>query len=264
MRDRLKCWAALATLLTASCVTAEPPERASPKPIRTEEAVPLSSLRLVKDTSISWRHYSISGVDLPAEGMSITLTCWINREAGRLFICLRSSDVPLIEARTLVAASDRAGQMHFDVSGLPPPKADVTVTDITIHLSPHDRVVLAPPASLRPEGDVRWARQPDRQAIERAMWPTWRARVGGERAEARMRCQIQTDLSVICADLRAIPEPVDTSTFGMKLDTGLAPQYVSSPSLADGSPAAGAWVEIVVVSDAPPVTVARAPPPPRP
>jgi hypothetical protein len=264
MRNRLKGWAALATLLLASCETAEPPERAPPalRPLRTEESVPLSSLRLVKDASISWRHYSISGVDLPAEGMSIAQRCWINREAGRLYICARSSTVPPIEARTILAADNRIAQMHFDVSGLPPPTADVTVTDITIHLSPKDRVELTPPASLRPESDMKWVRQPDSAAIERALWPTWRARVGGERAEVRMRCQIQTDLSVICADLRAIPEPVDTTPFGMKLDTRLATQYLSSLTLADGSPAAGAWVEIVVVSDAPPVTVPRAPPPP--
>src|SRR5262245_33743245 len=132
----------LAALLVASCVASEPPGRyvSSYKPPPKDEVIPFSSLRLVEDANISWQHYALEGVDdLPPEGIEVTQICRINRERGRLYICLLPDGASLMYVHHVAAADRRIAQMKFDMSRLPPPTGKVEVTNITVRLTPQDR-----------------------------------------------------------------------------------------------------------------------------
>jgi hypothetical protein len=257
---KLRSASILAALAVASCASATPAPPIAATPSRPQppqvEMLPPASLRLVQDASISERHYAIGGVDLPAEGLDITLTCRINRERGNPYICLPPDNGPLLNLREVATADRRISQMRYDTSLLEPGKKTTAVTNITVHLSPKDRRVLAPPAQVRPASDARWERQPNEDAIEGALWTVWRRGIETNHLEARMRCEIQTDLSVICADVRVIPDNVSPSQLNALI---LGTYYRSEARLADGSPAAGAWIEINVAADEPPILVAPAP-----
>lgn len=251
----------LAALAVASCTSAAPAApQAGTKPPRPRapltEVLPLSSLRLVQDASISERHYAIVGFDLPAEGLDVTLTCEMNRERGYPYFCMPPRDGPRLQMREVAAANSRISAMRYDTALLEPGKKVMATANITVHLSPRDRRVLQPPAQVRPAGDARWERQPGEDAIKSALWTVWRRGIETDHLEARMRCEIQTDLSVICADVRVIPDSVSPSQLNA---LSLGSYYRSEARLADGSPAAGAWIEIAVAADEPPVLLA----PPR-
>ncbi len=251
----------LAALVVASCETGSSSlQFASPAPKSQApqvEVLPPASLRLIRDASISRQHYAVEGLDLPSEGIEVTLSCRVDRTNGRPWLCVVPDRSPPLDVRLAAAAQRRIDEMWFDSSLLRPEDTSRAMADITVRLSPNDRRVLSPPANVRPQSDVIWKRQPSEEAIESALWTPWRTGIETNHIEARMRCQIQTDLSVICADLRLIPDKVaPTQVSALRLGA----DYISAEKLADGSPAESAWVEIAVAADEPPIAIAAPPP----
>jgi hypothetical protein len=222
------------------------------------EDIAFSSLRMT-EPSISVRHHSLDGVDVPAEGAEVTIRCAIDRKAGVVFLCANPDGETNLSPLER-AAVGRVRSMRLDERDIDPDNPVVIRTEMKVRLLPSERKTLSPPAKLRPESDVKWAKAPTPKGVEMTLWPT--RRFEAPRIEAKLRCQIQTDLSVICVDQRVTPATVDAAQIeGLRL----AQDYKAEARLADGSPAAGAWVEITMAADKPPIpTVVVAPPRPPP
>ncbi len=198
-------------------------------------------LVVVETPGIGVVHHSLDGLDLPSDAIEVELTCHVERRTGRPTFCLDLTTALLDgKVSTLVyglAADRRARKLRFDPALLEQSGESLRVP-VTVRLSPADRVAAVRSGPLRPADDVEWRRKPEDQEIGRTI------NLGAappQEFDVLVGCQIQSDGSLVCTEARAVPESVDVAK--------LQPEKIGSlfhagPTLKDGSPSAGVWVEL--------------------
>ena len=99
--------------------------------------------------------------------------------------------------------------------------------------------VLPDPAGAPLATGAAFAQKPDPYTMELAYPPE--ALRKGLGATVTAICQIQTDLSMICATVTT--DPPGLTDFDGAVDK-LAPRFLFKPNLKNGKPAAGNWIKV--------------------
>lgn len=187
--------------------------------------------------SIGARHHSLDGVSPFTQPATVEATCEINRVTKRAAHCMTGGR----DARTFTLANDRLLRTLTANVPHPEPALPTLIAKQTVTYSPSDRRPVGSKEALAARVvTASWARQPDGGEL-RTLYPV-NALISKINAEVTLRCQIQSDGSLIC------PEIVSTQT-GLGFEAAalsFALMYRAAPKLADGASSTGAWVDLEV------------------
>lgn len=210
------------------------------------QALEFASLRATAEPSIAMKHVAMAthAALVRPEGLAFRYRCQVERATGVAFDCRQDSPpidatappAPLAALRP--ALHEMAKAHRFDLSAVPgldrddPQPVEVL---IPISLQPGDLrpTDFVQSGDLQLEPHFRWQRRvgPDPSSY----YPT-RALRAGENAAVEMACQIQADLSPVCAPLPSVPRaPPDFEQAVMRLMAS----YRADPTAADGSSTVG-------------------------
>jgi hypothetical protein len=203
---------------------------------------------LVRQPSIAIKHMSLEGVTLPASTVDVDLTCRVDRHTGALDCASNSEHAP--NEKILEAALRRALTMRVDTTKLDPDNPWSLRMDFKVLLAQSDRRAVdflhAPVARM---SDFEWVEQPTAQDLD-AAYPKGLQSEGVE-ALVDLTCQVQSDLSLLCA--ATDPEPAGGDPKALDAHRKLAwasvavmSLYQSAPTLRTGGPAIGAVVKTKV------------------
>jgi len=211
--------------------------------------------KLIAKPSAATMHYSLEGVDLPPQGLTLAYRCAVERPTGKLHHCV-AGDRERAEAPVERAAFKRLAEMKLDPATLDPDSDLMLQTVITIKLSPSDRVKNPPkltmspaPPPLTPRPVPVWTRAPTSADLSRH-YPT-EALNKDLQARVFATCRIAEDLSLACARFEI--NPPENTMFEDAARRILA-LYRAGPKLKDGTDAVGAVVRVPIrfqLEDAP-------------
>jgi hypothetical protein len=203
---------------------------------------------LVRQPSIAIKHMSLEGVTLPASTVDVDLTCRVDRHTGALDCA--SNSVPAPNEKILEAALRRALTMRVDTTKLDPDNPWALRMDFKVTLAQSERrAVDFLQAPLARMSDFEWVEQPTAQDLD-AAYPKGLQSAGVE-ALVALTCQVQSDLSLLCAATDPEPAGGDPKTLDAhrKLawaSVAVMSLYQSAPTLRTGEPAIGAVVKTKV------------------
>ena len=205
--------------------------------VRPQE-IEIPADRMLSAISTGLKHHSLDGVPLPADGVVLHFNCVPDRRSGGLYCGdpEEETDPALIHAANL-----RIDGMSFDASW---PELDDPATDslqLAAALNPADRVtfdILA--TTLTPAEEIRWTGFPGEDVMNRH-------RAAGS-GKVRVACQVQQDLSLVCAalDANGAAIPTESATPAESAAVDILRRYAPAAELASGAPAAGAVFETFV------------------
>lgn len=177
-------------------VSHEPP-RPERETIAFEDLVPL------RTPTIADRHASLEFMSaeelasLPDEGIDISVDCIVRRQYGTL-LCLNPEEIQP-EERELISAAQAQGRGYVFRTDSLQPESDIPLrTRLTVRLRASDRIDISRSVDepILPMREVRWARFPSRK---------WLAEEAEDQepgdVSIKAHCQLQSDGSVICADM---------------------------------------------------------------
>lgn len=203
--------------------------------------------KLITKPSAATMHYSLDGIDLPPEGLSLAYRCVVERPTGKLRSC-NPDGRQGANAPTERAALWRLAEMKLDPAHLDPDSDLMLQTFITIKLSPSDRLKNPPPPLLaktdalidaRPRDVPVWTQRPSPETISRHYPPE------ALRQELRARvvatCRIVEDLSLACTKFEI--DPPDLTMFEAAAKDIIA-LYRAGPKLQNGEDAVGKELRI--------------------
>lgn len=203
---------------------------------------------LARQPSIAIKHMSLDGVTLPANAVDVDLTCSVDRHTGALECAGNAEQAP--DDKILAAALRRALMIRVDTTKLDPDNPWSLRMDFKVALVQSDRRAIdfleAPVSRI---GDIEWVEQPTAQDLD-AAYPKGLQSAGVE-ALVGLTCQIQSDLSLLCA--ATDPEPASGDAKAVDAHRKLAWASVavmslcqSAPTLRTGQPAIGTVVRTKV------------------
>lgn len=220
---------------------------ASYEPPRPErETIAFEDLVPVRTPTIADRHASLRFMSaeqlasLPEEGVDISVDCIVERQYGTL-LCLNPDEIRPEERELILAAQSQGGTYVFRTDTLQPESEISLRTRLTVRLRASDRIDLSRLVDepILPMREVRWTRFPNRE---------WLA----EQAEdlepgdvsIKARCQLQSDGSVICADMAAERDGESYQSSGLE-STGrqIVSLIQAASELSDGARSAGRWFD---------------------
>jgi hypothetical protein len=237
--DRSKKRIAAMALASAAAIAAG-------KPLQTE-TIKFDSSMLTRQPSIALKHLSLEGVTLGAPAIEVDLYCDIRRETG-LLECSRAHRERAGD-EFVIAAIRRSRALRLDTANLEPDNAAPLRTNLTVVLARSERHTIdfldAPRLTMT---DVRWADQPTASDIE-AVYPQDLLRQGMT-ATVALVCQIQADLSLLCATADPAPAGDAKALEAYKkfswAGAAIMSLYTAAPALKSGAPSVGAVIATMV------------------
>ena len=216
------------------------------------ERLDAARLKPIEKTSAATMHYSIDGLDLPKEGVSVPMRCEVERTTGALQHCLR---VPWSPEQRLEnnAAAERLDEMRFDPKQLDPDSDIPLEATFVVKLSPSDRraeFAKIPHPAMKPKSMLAtpprplnyvWAKTATFEELM-AFYPEEERRKEIE-AVVRAKCTVQADFSLACSELvNSAPDHPAFEAAALKV---LA-LYRVEPALRDGKSAVGSTIALGV------------------
>jgi hypothetical protein len=196
------------------------------------EVVPLERLKILRQPSISDRHRAASTEGLPAGPVAVRVRCTL-LPGGTLWGCtaLDGQDDPAVRR----AARRLANGYRFDPGSIDQTSKATLLVELSMQFSPDDLRQTTPPAgsTILSRRDVRWVQAPRPDSL----WPSF-----DQPGLYRTVCGIQGDGSLVCG----IPTEASGVRVGPMARQALEEFFRAGSTLADGSPSAGRWVEIIV------------------
>ena len=227
-------------------------EATPPPPLR----LPWAEMKPSRSPSIALRHLLVSrlalSTPLPAAGVTMTLTCRIDRSGGQVLSCDPPQDFRIktaaesapsaAEAALRRAASQLARDYRFDLANQPGLDLDdpaPLIVDIPLQLQNADVRTLTNTESAIPmaAANFKWAAGASAAVLER-LYPT-RALRAGEQSAVALVCRIEEDFSPVCAPIQQDPRPTpDFEWAALEILT----HYRAQPMARDGSTTVGRLV----------------------
>jgi hypothetical protein len=208
------------------------------------ETLPFDPSLFVRQPSIAVKHMSLEGVTLPKPTVAVDFACLIDRHSGMLS-CSSKADVKGNEG-VIAAALRRTLAMQVDATRLDPDDPLPVRMDLTVTLDEKDRRPIdflnAPRVHL---SDLEWAQQPTAEEAQAAYPKSLLER--GMGAKVSVTCQVQSDLSVVCAVTDPRPQGDEKAAEDYRKLTfasvAVMSLYRAAPNLRSGEASAGAVID---------------------
>lgn len=217
---------------------------AAAKPRQVDSA----TLKVLSGPTLGQQHILLDGLeDAPEAGWLVPLSCELLGSGRGWLIC--KAETPDLRPEAVNNAAVMLARTYLYDFGGSAPTLDAPVhTRLTLKLSP-PKLVLDPTGAVMTDWkQVVLTRRPTMDDVAR-FYPdrAIRLEVG---AKVRVRCKVLEDLSFGCADAAVermdIEDPALSAAFEQAA-LKIVSRFISKPSLADGRPAAGIWVEAKLV-----------------
>jgi hypothetical protein len=208
------------------------------------ETLPFDASLFVRQPSIAVKHMSLEGVTLAKPTVAVDFACGVDRHSGMLG-CSPKAAAHANES-VVAAALRRTLAMQVDTARLDPDNPFPVRMDLTVELAQNEHRPIdflgAPRVSM---SDLVWTEQPTAQETQAAYPKSMLEQ--GVGAKVGLTCQVQSDLSLLCAvtdpkpqgDAKAA-EDYDKLAFASVAVMSL---YRAAPALKSGAPSAGAVID---------------------
>ena len=217
--------------------------RIAKRDTRPDERIAFDATKL-KPALIGYRHWRASKLAaIPPEGVTIPLSCTIERATGAIRNCFDDPRTPKEREDFAFAAMDIYAGASYDLGDVDKDDPLPAIVKFDGRIEPGDaRPIDFLDAPRTPRESLRWRRLPRGETWER-LYPT-KLKEKGIQASMIATCQIQADYSVICAGARATDQPPEIAAqFAPPIYEAMTWAYAAENKV-DGASSVGAVFDL--------------------